>query len=166
MCRELAKAHRRAGVTWHHSCPVPSERRSFCIVDGPSPEAVRIAADTVTDRNMRAIDFVVAAGLANQPAHRGLAIAHSAAYDAALQVSKPQVASSATAVDAVDSACDAALAALPAGAAKEAGNQAGESAAALRLAQRADDGSTATDDYRPMVLAGRYMPTPIPASPH
>lgn len=42
----------------------------------------------MTDWNQRAIDFVVAAGLANQPAHRALAITHTAAHDAAQTASK------------------------------------------------------------------------------
>jgi len=33
------------GVTWLHSYVTPDRRRSFCIVDSPSPEAIRAAAD-------------------------------------------------------------------------------------------------------------------------
>jgi hypothetical protein len=33
------------GVTWLHSYVTPDRRRSFCVVDGPSPEAIRAAAD-------------------------------------------------------------------------------------------------------------------------
>jgi hypothetical protein len=33
------------GVTWLHSYVTPDGRRSFCVVDGPSPEAIRAAAD-------------------------------------------------------------------------------------------------------------------------
>ena len=32
------------GVTWVHSYVVPDKLKSFCIYDGPSPEAVRRAA--------------------------------------------------------------------------------------------------------------------------
>jgi hypothetical protein len=32
------------GVTWLHSYVSPDKRRSFCVYDGPSPEAIRRAA--------------------------------------------------------------------------------------------------------------------------
>jgi Protein of unknown function (DUF4242) len=32
------------GVTWLHSYVTPDRQRSYCICDGPSPEAIRIAA--------------------------------------------------------------------------------------------------------------------------
>ena len=32
------------GVTWVHSYVVPEKKKSFCIYDAPSPEAVRRAA--------------------------------------------------------------------------------------------------------------------------
>ncbi|HSW34632.1 MAG TPA: DUF4242 domain-containing protein [Steroidobacteraceae bacterium] len=32
------------GVTWVQSFVTPDRRRSFCIVDAPSPEAIRVAA--------------------------------------------------------------------------------------------------------------------------
>lgn len=32
------------GVTWLHSYVSPDRRRSFCVYDGPSPEAIRRAA--------------------------------------------------------------------------------------------------------------------------
>ncbi len=34
----------RDGVTWVHSYVVPGRRKSFCICDAPTPEAVRRAA--------------------------------------------------------------------------------------------------------------------------
>lgn len=37
-----ANAHE--GVTWLHSYVTPDRERSFCICDGPSPEAIRLAA--------------------------------------------------------------------------------------------------------------------------
>lgn len=37
-------AHLREGVTWLHSYITPDRRRSYCIVVGPSPEAIRRAA--------------------------------------------------------------------------------------------------------------------------
>lgn len=35
-----------AGVTWVHSYVDPSRTRTFCIYDGPSPEAIRKVADS------------------------------------------------------------------------------------------------------------------------
>ena len=33
------------GVTWVHSYVSPDKKKTFCIYDGPSPEAIRKAAD-------------------------------------------------------------------------------------------------------------------------
>lgn len=33
------------GVTWLHSYVSDDKRRTFCVYDGPSPEAIRTAAD-------------------------------------------------------------------------------------------------------------------------
>lgn len=61
--------------------------RTRCLFTVAAALAAPLAqADAVTDWNQRAIDFVVAAGLANQPAHRALAIAHTAAFEAAQAV--------------------------------------------------------------------------------
>jgi hypothetical protein len=38
------QAHEVCGVKWLRSYVTPDQRRSYCIVDGPSPEAVRKAA--------------------------------------------------------------------------------------------------------------------------
>jgi Protein of unknown function (DUF4242) len=40
----LAGANVREGVTWIHSYVTPDRQRSFCIVESPSPQAVRVAA--------------------------------------------------------------------------------------------------------------------------
>jgi hypothetical protein len=34
----------RDGVTWLHSYFTPDRKRSFCVYDGPSPEAIRAVA--------------------------------------------------------------------------------------------------------------------------
>jgi hypothetical protein len=59
-------------------------------------------------------------------------------------------------------AYQAALQALPEGVAKTNGVAAGESAAAQVLASRADDGSAASDNYRPHAAPGAYVPTTLP----
>jgi hypothetical protein len=43
-CDDVIRANAREGVTWIHSFVTPDRRRSFCIVDSPSPEAIRVAA--------------------------------------------------------------------------------------------------------------------------
>ena len=44
-CRDaVIRANASAGVTWLHSFVTPDRRRSFCIVDAASPEAIRVAA--------------------------------------------------------------------------------------------------------------------------
>ena len=40
----VIQANAREGVTWLHSFVTPDRRRSFCIVESPSPEAIRVAA--------------------------------------------------------------------------------------------------------------------------
>lgn len=37
-------ANTQAGVTWIHSYVTQDRRRTYCICDGPSPEAIRAAA--------------------------------------------------------------------------------------------------------------------------
>jgi hypothetical protein len=34
----------RDGVTWIHSYVTPDRRKTFCIYDGPTPEAIRVVA--------------------------------------------------------------------------------------------------------------------------
>ena len=43
-CDEVIRVNSREGVTWIHSFVTPDRCRSFCIVDSPSPEAIRVAA--------------------------------------------------------------------------------------------------------------------------
>lgn len=43
-CDEVIRANAYEGVTWIHSFVTPDRRRSFCIVEAPSPEAIRLAA--------------------------------------------------------------------------------------------------------------------------
>jgi hypothetical protein len=35
----------RDGVTWIHSYVTPDRRKTYCIYDGPSPEAIRVVAE-------------------------------------------------------------------------------------------------------------------------
>jgi hypothetical protein len=42
------------GVTWIHSYVTPDKKRTFCIYDGPSPEAIR----KVAERNGLPVDNI------------------------------------------------------------------------------------------------------------
>ena len=44
LCRQVADNNMQDGVTWVHSYVTPDCKRTFCIYDGPSPEAIRRAA--------------------------------------------------------------------------------------------------------------------------
>jgi hypothetical protein len=44
LCRTVADNNAEDGVTWLHSYVTPNRQRTFCIYDGPTPEAVRRAA--------------------------------------------------------------------------------------------------------------------------
>lgn len=42
--RQVIDNNAELGVTWVHSYVTPDRKRTFCIYDGPTPEAVRRAA--------------------------------------------------------------------------------------------------------------------------
>jgi Protein of unknown function (DUF4242) len=44
LCRTVIDNNAEDGVTWVHSYVTPDRRRTFCIYDAPTPEAVRRAA--------------------------------------------------------------------------------------------------------------------------
>lgn len=43
-CVEVVSKNADVGVTWVHSYVSPDKKQSYCIYDGPSPEAIRAAA--------------------------------------------------------------------------------------------------------------------------
>ena len=43
LCRKVIDNNAEDGVTWVHSYVTPDSKRTFCIYDGPTPEAVRRA---------------------------------------------------------------------------------------------------------------------------
>jgi hypothetical protein len=65
---------------------------------------------------------------------------------------------------AIDAAYQAALKAVPEGAVRAAGIEAGEKAAAAVLAARSNDGAGAPEQYRPSAAPGSYVPTVIPGA--
>jgi hypothetical protein len=50
----VVEANAREGVTWVHSYVSPDHRKTFCIYDGPTPEAIR----TVAHRNQLPVDRI------------------------------------------------------------------------------------------------------------
>lgn len=44
--RDVIDGNAEHGVTWVHSYVSPDRTATFCIYDGPSPEAIRMAAET------------------------------------------------------------------------------------------------------------------------
>lgn len=44
LCRKVIDNNAEDGVTWVQSYVTPDRKRTFCIYDGPTPEAVRHAA--------------------------------------------------------------------------------------------------------------------------
>ena len=44
LCRDVIDNNVEDGVTWVHSYVTPDHKHSFCIYDGPTPEAIRRAA--------------------------------------------------------------------------------------------------------------------------
>jgi Protein of unknown function (DUF4242) len=45
-CLVVVDGNATEGVTWVPSYVTPDRRRTFCVYDGPSPEAIRRAAQT------------------------------------------------------------------------------------------------------------------------
>jgi Protein of unknown function (DUF4242) len=45
-CADARESHLREGVTWLHSYVAAGRGRSYCIVTGPSPAAIRRAASS------------------------------------------------------------------------------------------------------------------------
>ena len=43
-CATVVENNLKDGVTWVHSYVTPDRKKTFCIYDGPSPEAIRTVA--------------------------------------------------------------------------------------------------------------------------
>lgn len=54
ICLNVVGNNARDGVTWVHSYVTQDKRKTFCVYDGPSPEAIR----TVAERNGLPIDGI------------------------------------------------------------------------------------------------------------
>ncbi len=44
LCRAVVENNAEDGVTWVHSYVTPDRRRTFCVYDAPTPEAIRRVA--------------------------------------------------------------------------------------------------------------------------
>lgn len=139
-------------------------------------------ADVVTDWNIKANEIVVESKLGTPPAVRVLALVQTAVNDA-VRSGAPQPGTQPASIDAavaaanravlvkvlpnqqtmIDTAYQAALAAIPEGGAKAAGIAAGERAAAAVLAKRTGD-VIAPESYRPHTTPGAYVPTAAAAA--
>jgi hypothetical protein len=54
MCQTVVDVNASDGVTWLHSYVNPDHSKTFCIYDGPSPEAIR----RVASRNQLPVDAI------------------------------------------------------------------------------------------------------------
>ena len=53
-CLSVVDNNAKDGVTWVHSYVSPDKKKTFCLYDGPSPEAIRKAAE----RNNLPVDSI------------------------------------------------------------------------------------------------------------
>lgn len=60
-CRSVVGCNAEDGVTWVHSYVNPGHTRTFCIYDGPTPEAIRSAAT----RNSLPVDAITEVSVLN-----------------------------------------------------------------------------------------------------
>ena len=154
--------------------------------------ASHVRADTVTDWNQTSIDVLKAANVAGNPWSRCMAMVQVAIADAvntiqdryaryAVAIPMAPHASADAAVAAaarsiliqvypvqkakVEEAYAASLKQIPDGPAKTEGISVGEQAAAVILADRANDATAAPDTYRPVTTPGIWVPTAPPLFP-
>jgi hypothetical protein len=147
------------------------------------------AADAVTDWDKVACDVVGASKVPTPLGVRTVAISQTAVYEAVNRITgrypgshgerAPNASVDAAVAaanraalaalvpdqkQAIEAAYGKAIAAIPDGDAKSAGIAIGEHAAADVVARQAEDGSAASEAYRPVTAAGAYVPTTIPVA--
>ena len=54
VCLNVVDANANEGVTWLHSYVTPDRKRTYCVYDGPTPEAIR----RVAERNQLPVDRI------------------------------------------------------------------------------------------------------------
>jgi hypothetical protein len=67
ICRSVVEANALDGVSWVHSYVSLDKEKTFCIYDGPSPEAIR----TVAERNKLPIDKITEVSVLDPYFYRG-----------------------------------------------------------------------------------------------
>ena len=147
------------------------------------------AADVITDWNVTALVVMKAANTGGNPATRNLAMMHVAMSDAVNSVQnkyavylpagmpapgasvEAAAAAAAKAIllqqvpgqkAAIEQAFEASIKGVPDGAARRDGIAIGEKCAAAVIAERASDGTSAPDTYRPVTSPGAWIPTVPP----
>ena len=151
------------------------------------------SADVVTEWNDRAVTAGYAARVTPSESARNIAMVHLAMFEAlnsieprytpyrgrlATESSASREAAGASAAHyllvrfypdqakEMDKTLAASLAAVGDGPAKTEGIRLGEQAARAMLDERRADGADGANTYRPFTVAGRYVPTTFPATPH
>ena len=151
--------------------------------------AAPASADVITDWNQTAINAMKVANVAGNPWTRNMAMMHVAMSDAVNSVQNkyaiyvpsgmPMPAASAEAAAAaaahavllkqlpaqkalIEQAFEASTKNIPDGAAKKDGIAIGEKCAAAIIADRASDGTSVPDTYRPVTTPGTWIPTIAP----
>jgi hypothetical protein len=66
-CLGVVGRNAEEGVTWVHSYVTPDKKQTFCIYDGPSPEAIR----TVAQRNQLPVDRITEVSVLDPYFYRG-----------------------------------------------------------------------------------------------
>jgi len=163
----------------------PFRRHSLCLVL-VAAFAQPAAADVVTDWNHTAVAVMKAANTGGNPSARNLALMHVAMSDAVNSVqnrfasyaaggapapgASPEAAAAAAARTillqqlpgqkaAIEQAFEASIKTIPDGAARKDGIAIGDKCAAAVLAERATDGTSVPDTYRPVTIPGVWIPT-------
>lgn len=139
--------------------------------------ALDARADVVTDWNKKAGELITEAKIGTPPAIRLMALVQTAVSEAVQASTGASVDAAVAAANravfvkllptqqaSIERMYEAALAAIPEGAAKTAGIVTGERAAATVLAGRAKDAPMA-ESYRPHAAPGVYVPTAAAAAP-
>lgn len=66
-CRSVVDQNAKDGVTWVHSYVNTDRTKTYCVYDGPSPEAIRHAAE----RNSLPVDEITEVSVLNPYFYRG-----------------------------------------------------------------------------------------------
>jgi hypothetical protein len=152
----------------------------------------RASADVIGDWNENAVSYGVLHSIGPPPAERIIAMTQLAMFDAVNSIERkyrpylvqlpaaPTASKDAAAAAAagtvlaginpqtraaMNSLLESYLAAIPDGPAKAEGIKIGEAVAAKILAERANDGASEPDTYRPRTTAGLYVPTAPTTAP-